>query len=55
VLFSYRSGGGMPKSVDLFADGNGNLYGTTDEDGTLGYGMVYELTGTGFVTPPKSP
>jgi uncharacterized repeat protein (TIGR03803 family) len=55
VLFSFRSGGGMPKSVDLFADGNGNLYGTTDEDGTLGYGMVYELTGTGFVTPPKSP
>jgi hypothetical protein len=44
----------MPKSVDLFADNNGNIYGTTDEDGSLRYGMVYELTGTGFVPAPKS-
>ena len=54
VLFSFAYGGGMPKSVDLFADNNGNIYGTTDEDGSLRYGMVYELTGTGFVPAPKS-
>jgi len=51
VLFSFPFGGGQPKQVDLFADGNGNLYGTTDEDTTLDNGMVYELAGTGFVPP----
>lgn len=55
VLYAFRGGGGRPKAVDLIADRNGDLYGTTDEDGTLGYGMVFKLTGIGFVATPKSP
>ena len=58
MLYSFKGGsdGGYP-SAGLIADSAGNLYGTTDSGGvgvsstSSGYGVVFKLSGTGFVTP----
>lgn len=39
----------------LLADGSGNLYGTASQEGIEGGGVVYELSGTGFVPPRRVP
>lgn len=48
-FFNGGSDGGQPNQ-DLIADSSGNLYGTTQSGGSSGYGTVFKLTGTGFVT-----
>ena len=59
VLWSFSGGndGRSPQSGELIADEKGALYGTTEFGGTLntpacgtdGCGVVFKLTGTGFV------
>ncbi|HLX85879.1 MAG TPA: choice-of-anchor tandem repeat GloVer-containing protein [Terriglobales bacterium] len=44
--FSKLKNGVFPMSPVIF-DGAGNLYGTTDQGGTDGFGVVYELTPQG--------
>jgi uncharacterized repeat protein (TIGR03803 family) len=45
ILYSFTNGadGGYPEAA-LLADGNGNLYGTTEFGGAYGAGAVFELT-----------
>ena len=52
VLYSFTGGsdGGQPFYGSLIADGAGNLYGTTVGGGASGAGVVFKLSGTGFVT-----
>ncbi len=47
--FTGNSDGGNPAS-GLTVDQEGNLYGTTTSAGANGAGVVFELSGTGFVT-----
>jgi uncharacterized repeat protein (TIGR03803 family) len=50
VLYSFTgNNGGIPRA-GLIADSAGNLYGTTFNGGGTGNGVVFKLTGTGFVT-----
>ncbi|MGH6840231.1 MAG: choice-of-anchor tandem repeat GloVer-containing protein, partial [Methylocella sp.] len=54
--FTGGSNGGQPVA-GLIADSSGNLYGTTEFGGGSGCrgsgcGVVFKLTGTGFVPPP---
>jgi uncharacterized repeat protein (TIGR03803 family) len=56
VLHSFTSGDGLLPRHGLIADSSGNLYGTTSEGGGSvcsgsGCGIVFKLTGTGFVPP----
>jgi len=47
-LFSGGKGGADPSVGGLVFDGQGNLYGATENQGAYGYGLVYKLTpGTG--------
>ncbi len=48
VSFNYANGE-QPEG-GLIADGNGNLFGTTEAGGAFGLGTVFELAGSGFVT-----
>ena len=50
VLHSFTGGsdGGNPEA-GLIADRAGNLYGTTVVGGASNAGVVFKLTGTGFV------
>jgi uncharacterized repeat protein (TIGR03803 family) len=52
VLHSFTGGsdGAIP-TAELLADSKGNLYGTARGGGASGKGVVFELTGTGFVPP----
>ena len=59
VLYSFTGGSdGAGPAAGLIADNSGNLYGTTAfggtspelECGTIGCGVVFKLSGTGFVT-----
>jgi uncharacterized repeat protein (TIGR03803 family) len=52
VLHAFTGGsdGALPLA-GLTADRSGNLYGTTYNGGPPGVGVVFELAGTGFVTP----
>jgi len=44
VLYSFEGGNdGTNPSTGLVADSSGNLFGTTTEGGSAGYGVVYEL------------
>lgn len=45
--------GGQPEA-GLVADANGNLFGTTTSGGENGYGEVFEIVGSGFVTGVES-
>jgi uncharacterized repeat protein (TIGR03803 family) len=56
VLHSFAGGAndGAYPIGNLFADSSGNLYGTTSIEGSGGYGVIYELVGTGFA-PPRAP
>src|SRR5262249_28613665 len=55
VLYSFCSQSGCSAGrtpvAGLIADSAGNLYGTAREGGTGGYGMVFQLAGSGFVPP----
>ena len=42
--FSGGTGGGEPVSGTIAMDASGNLYGTTEDGGSGGYGVVYELS-----------
>ncbi len=45
VLYSFQGGNdGTNPSTGLVADSAGNLFGTTTEGGSAGYGVVYELS-----------
>ncbi len=44
VLFSFSGTNGLSPTGGLVFDAAGNLYGTTDDGGANGYGMVFELT-----------
>jgi uncharacterized repeat protein (TIGR03803 family) len=48
-IFTGGSDGGTPYA-GRYADSTGNLYGTTQVGGASGNGVVFKLTGTGFVT-----
>ena len=51
VLHSFTGGSsdGADPRAGLIADRAGNLYGTTLGGGASGNGVVFELTGTGFI------
>jgi uncharacterized repeat protein (TIGR03803 family) len=44
VLHSFDAPAGVVGAGGLVLDSAGNLYGSTGEDGTYGYGTVFELT-----------
>ncbi len=45
VLYGFgNSTDGRSPAADLVFDGSGNLYGTTSQGGTFGYGTVFKLT-----------
>jgi uncharacterized repeat protein (TIGR03803 family) len=51
VLYSFaRHGDGAYPMADLVRDANGNLYGTTNEGGASGNGILFELDKTGKET-----
>jgi uncharacterized repeat protein (TIGR03803 family) len=50
VLFNFAGLGGSLPNAGVIADAAGNLYGTTFQGGTHGYGTVYELPATGGET-----
>jgi uncharacterized repeat protein (TIGR03803 family) len=47
VLHSFNGGNGAVPVAGLIFDAAGNLYGTTYDGGTYGYGTVFELTPNG--------
>jgi Ca2+-binding RTX toxin-like protein len=49
VLFNFDSANGANPVAGLFADAQGNLFGTTQLGGANNYGTVFEITGSGFV------
>ena len=49
VLHSFTGSDGANPYAGLIADRAGNLYGTTLGGGASGNGVVFELTGTGFI------
>jgi uncharacterized repeat protein (TIGR03803 family) len=56
VLASFNRTNGAIPAAGLLADGNGNLFGTTSEGGTYGYGTVFQIakTARGYAsTPPR--
>ena len=51
-LYSFTGGGDGANPVAGLAQANdGNLYGTTHEGGTNGYGAVFRITASGALTP----
>lgn len=46
---------GANPTAGLIADSSGNLYGTASQEGVQGGGVVYELSGTGFVAAGRMP
>lgn len=52
TLYSFSGTDGVsPSFMNLIADANGNLYGTTTYGGASNFGTVFQLSGTGFVVP----
>jgi uncharacterized repeat protein (TIGR03803 family) len=50
VLHSFAGGSdGADPEAGLIADRAGNLYGTTENGGASNIGVVFKLSGTGFV------
>ncbi len=52
TLVDFTSSNGANPQGSLIADGNGNLFGTTENGGANKDGTVFEITGSGFVVPP---
>jgi len=52
TLYAFQGSpdGSSPFFSGVVADGEGNLYGTTEGGGATGNGAVFKLTNTGFVT-----
>ncbi len=44
ILHSFAGTDGQYPSASLIMDASGNLYGTTSDGGTAGYGTVFEIT-----------
>ena len=52
VLYSFSGGNdGARPYAGVIRDSPGNLYGTTEEGGVRGVGIVYELDSSGYYTP----
>ena len=56
TLASFNITNGANPLAGLIADAAGNLFGTTAEGGTSGYGTVFEIanTGSGFASTPTT-
>ncbi len=54
TLVSFNGSDGSTPYAGLVADSAGNLFGTTSQGGSNNYGTVFEITGSGFVTPEPS-
>lgn len=54
TMVSFNNTNGANPYGGLIADAGGNLYGTTNAGGTAGDGLVYEVSGTSFVTGPAA-
>ncbi len=54
VLFNFDSTNGAYPSAGLIADSSGDLFGTTSQGGSLGYGTVFEIVkiSTGYASTP---
>ena len=54
VLVSFNTANGSFPSASLFADANGNLFGTTSQGGSGGQGTVFEIVKTvgGYASTP---
>ena len=55
TLVSFNGANGRGPDSSLIADANGDLFGTTYSGGQNGYGTVFEITGSGFVTTVAPP
>jgi uncharacterized repeat protein (TIGR03803 family) len=52
ILYSFSGADGLTPDADLIADANGNLFGSTLNEGANGEGgTVFEITDSGFVPP----
>ena len=49
VLHFFTFSGGNSPTGGLISDSKGNLYGTTESGGASNKGVVFKVTGTGFV------
>jgi uncharacterized repeat protein (TIGR03803 family) len=57
TLISFNGGDGQTPQGSLMADANGDLFGTTENGGTYGYGTVYEIinnTASGYQSTPTT-
>ncbi|MBV8824881.1 MAG: VCBS repeat-containing protein, partial [Hyphomicrobiales bacterium] len=54
VLVSFNGADGRNPAAGLIADANGNLFGTTEEGGSSGFGTVFEIAKTagGYASSP---
>jgi uncharacterized repeat protein (TIGR03803 family) len=50
VLYNFTGGSGRNPWAGLIQDANGNLYGTTMDGGSCGYGVVFKLDKSGHET-----
>lgn len=54
TLVSFKGNDGAGPFAGLIADANGNLFGTTEQGGTAGYGTVFEIANSsnGYASTP---
>jgi len=54
VLYTFTNGVGGALSAGLMQDTSGNVYGTTVNGGTNGWGSIYQMSRLGTLTPLHS-